>query len=44
MPDTRHNVHLQGFLVVLDEIVELQIQHEELRLEVVKYGLRFALV
>ena len=44
MPDTRRNEHPLMFLVVLDEIVELQIQHEELRLGVVKYGLNFALV
>ena len=44
MPDTRRNEHLLEFLVGLDEIVELQIQHGELRLEVVKYGPRLALV
>ena len=44
MPDMRRNEHLLMFLVVLDEIVELQIQREAPRLEVVKYGPRLALV
>ena len=44
MPDMRRNEHLLKFLVVLDEIVELQMQHEVLRLEVVKYGPLPALV
>ena len=44
MPDTRRNEHLLEFLVGLDEIVELQIQREAHRLEVVMYGPRLALV